>query len=713
LEARGFRAGVSGAVSYATTSVLLLLLLVAAARPIATDDVWWHLALGRVFAREGPWLGSDPLLFTAVRPASNSSWLADVALARLFEQFGFSGLRVAHAVCAAAILVLAAALLRREAASSRIASLAVIGFATLSAYRLFQLRPDLSTLLATLLLYALVLRPRAGPSLRRIALCAVGMALWANLHPGFLLGPILIGVALIGVAAAAQVTGPSAVDRLRIRRLLWCSIAGGLATLANPSGASPHLAYFAAGERSPTLSLVRDEWAPLALFSWPSWAGPPSRAEWLWVWVLLLGTMAASVSLFGELRERAEPAARGPGALDPALVAIAWAALAAMAIAVRFLWLGIFPLLLLAQWAADWRALRAWTWTSWLPGLLGPILLASFLWIGPRPRISGGLGGISNRYDQPYAAAKYPVDSIWLIRDAGLEGRLFTDYLIGGYAGFWLTPKIQTFINGSLNVPPDTMKVFLAIRARRPMPGESFLDLLDRFDVDLFLGTGTPEGPQGPAYTVAHLERVPGWIPIFRNATSALYLRAHSRRAEANLRRLVDYYASEGIPFDPERGFEPARVVRDHASWAIHHRMIPTRFAALERDAIQSHDPPAHRAALIQTACFYAFLGLCDQAIEREAELRALDPLAVGPRRRTVWCLLRAGRYEEARGAAAPLNGSEDRDPLLKATLELARALPTLSIDAAESTIRRLPLVTAAQTRALESLLESPLARVR
>src|SRR5512145_838715 len=82
----------TAAIGWAACAGVVALLLAAVARPIATDDAWWHLALGRVFARDGPWLTGDPLLFTAPRPASNASWLADVLLAQVLALGGFTGL---------------------------------------------------------------------------------------------------------------------------------------------------------------------------------------------------------------------------------------------------------------------------------------------------------------------------------------------------------------------------------------------------------------------------------------------------------------------------------------------------------------------------------------------------------------------------------------------------------------------------------------------
>ena len=682
----------------------MVLLLASVGRPIATDDAWWHLALGRAFAHEGPWLGSDPLLFTALHPPSTSSWLSDLAMAQTLALGGFAALRAVHVACAAALLVLAAALLRREAGAGPAAALGLSAFATLAAYRVFQLRPDLATLLFTLGLYRLVLRPRAGPTRLRIALCAFAMALWANLHAGFVLGLILLAAAIAGLGFAAMVGEASAADRARLRRLLLALVLSGIATLANPSGYEPHLAYLVSGAQSPQLSIVSDEWRPLSLFSWPG-SGVPSRAEWLLTWVLVVGTLASTARAV--VRSRT-------ARIDPVLVASAFAALAAMVFAARFLWLGIFPLLLCAQvWAPDRPVVRASRLAAASCALAGGALLAGFCWIGPWPRISDSLRSSGASYAEPYVTRKYYADAIWLIRDAGLEGHLFTHYELGGFAGFWLAPKIETYVNGSLNIPPPVMSAYFAIRARRGVKdGESFADLLDRSDLDLFLGAGVPDpGPRALQSTTAHLERTPGWIPIFRNAASSAYRRA-SARNDANLRRVSELYAREGVPFDPALGFEPARVIREQPEWAIRHGLIPANFAELERAAAEG-DRRARIPALIRTAALFALLGEYDLALAREAEIASLEPEAIGPERRAVWSLLRAGRLDQAHFAAARLEGREDRDELTRPTVDLALATPSLSPDEAEARIRALPLLTTAQARAITRMLGPPATRER
>src|SRR5262249_837931 len=111
------------------------LVIAAAAQPLQTDDLWWHLALGRAYASHGPWLAEDPLLHTAPGPPAPAAWLADLGLHALGSAGGFPALRLLHATLVAAILALAWSLLRRASGSRAVASLAASAFAALAAYR--------------------------------------------------------------------------------------------------------------------------------------------------------------------------------------------------------------------------------------------------------------------------------------------------------------------------------------------------------------------------------------------------------------------------------------------------------------------------------------------------------------------------------------------------------------------------------------------------
>ena len=329
---------------------------------------------------------------------------------------GFQGLRLLHVSLVGALLWLAGSALRRASGSLLVAGLATSAFAILSAYRVVQIRPHLFTLLAVLLLYRLLFEHRKPPSWLQIAGAAALCGAWANLHAGFVLGPLFMAAGLagtLGLAVLAQ--GPSREQALhRAKALGWALVLGGLATAINPSGFDPHLAYWSAGQESPTLGRVADEWTRVQLFAWPVAGLPPSLLTWGIYWCLWgLTPVALLVTLAAAWRSRKNEAAE-PSSPDPALAAMAAAALLAPLFGVRFLWLGILPLLLLAQ-ASRLLPTRAGPPgtgpLAWIAAAASIGLALAFVRVGPWPMISSIMPRTLAGYAAPYPCLLYASDA--------------------------------------------------------------------------------------------------------------------------------------------------------------------------------------------------------------------------------------------------------------------------------------------------------------
>jgi hypothetical protein len=683
--------------------------LVAAAQPLQTDDAWWHLALGRAYASAGPWLPADPLLHTATAAPEPTAWLFDLGLYAVGRVGGFHALRVAHALAIAGILALVWSLLHRASGSRNVASLGGACFAALAAYRLFQLRPELATIAATLLLYRCLLEEPKPPAWRRVALGALLLALWVNLHSGFLLGPLLLGAALGGLLLAAAIARSDERSRLLARacRLAAALGLGLVASLVNPTGVAPHLAYFRAGLETPDLTRVVDEWASVDLLRFPLANLPPSPLGWALVWTLLVASIGGVILAAIRLRR---DGSRAKPALDPALAGTALASLVAMLLAVRFLWLGIFPLLLLARGAAGVAAERSRRTLRIGAAALCIAIVPGFLRLGDWPMISGSLPHTWTEYRQPFLTAKYNANAVWMLADAGVVGKLFNDYFMGGFLGYWLAPGLQGFANGTLNFPIETLRAQSAIAKGRGLGSEeSMLDLLDRYAVDVFLGVRLPQLPWGNRpriYTSGHLERAPGWLPVYRDLASAVYLRADARN-RANLERVAAYYAREGVPFDPILGFDPAAVVRADPAWAAEHGLVPRNFEAILADA-NGPDPALRRSALDRLASLWLALGAYEEAIALDRRLLRSNPGANAPTRRLVWSLLRVGRADEAKEASQSL--ASVRSPGISAAITRGaqRSAAGLSDDDRRALLARLPVFTATEAGAVLAGVADP-----
>jgi hypothetical protein len=715
------------AVAVASCVILCALILVAAGQPLFTDDLWWHLALGQAHLREGPWLSADPLLFTAPGPPAPAAWLSDLLFAGAEALAGFTGLRVLHVALVGGCLGLSWSILRRASGSALAAWLGTSAFGALAAYRLVQLRPHLFSLLALLLLYKLLFESERPLGWWRIFATGALMALWVNLHSGFVLGLVLpagaLGWLLVRhrVSSESEDSSEADVEGSRMRGLAAAGAAGAIGSLLNPAGIGAYAPYLRAGSSTPSLGRVGDEWTSLGLLTWPA-GSQPSLFVWIGAWLLLLGLLALVAQTL--VRQRRGLPARVDG-MDLVFAAIAFGF---MALAVRFVWLSILPLIAFA------RAGRVGFWSSraasWAAAGVAMAILVGFLVLGDWRGVTRFLPSQARDYARPYPALKYHAHAVWLLQDARLEGRLFNEYHLGGFLGYWLAPGIQTFLNGSLNVSREAIEANWPLRHRRGvLPGETFLEALDRFGIDLFMGIRTPSlapGAQPWVFTSGHLERSEGWTLGFRNLLTSLYVRDVSNvrdggAGESNLDRLDAYYRRTGVPFDPAVGFEPARVIREAPLWARRHGVVPVDFDALER-AVRRTSDRQEALALDRLASIYSILREHAVAVDLDQGLLQFAPGALRVRRRLAWNLLHQGRAADALAVAAAEEMTDFRagraesratDPLLDQIAALARDWDRLEPEERAARLATQPFLTPADaSRALAGFLRPP-ARAR
>jgi hypothetical protein len=635
-------------------------------------------------------------------------WLFGAGVHAVDRVLGLHGLRALHLVAVLALAAGALALLRRTAPSAAWSAAAAAAFLALSWWRLAQLRPDLFSLGAALGLYAWLLAPSGPPPWRRVAAFAALAAVWANVHSLFMVGLALLVAALLGLALEAVLArflaqpAPDPVRGARARRLAAALGLGALAGLANPRGLRQHLTFLHSS-RDTAVWEVRDEWIHFHPLSWRAGGYAENPVAWALTDLLALAfAAAAALALARFARERSAARLR---AFDAEGFGLGLAAFAAILVSLRFRWLAFLPLLYLLRTAARAPAARgaaaAWAAAAAAVGLAIALPLRGDVqrWTGLLPP------GPGEYLARTHVAQKYHAEGARFLAEAGLEGNLFNHYWMGGFLGYWLAPRLRTFVDGRTeHYPPDVLSDAHAIAGRRgAREGEaSHRDVLDRRRVDVFFGVGTAPYGVGPGvgvYTADNLADDPDWVLVFRAVDQAVYLRRAGGRE--NLERAARFYRERGVPFDPERGFEPERVIREAPAFARSWRLLPRDDEALRGEAAQG----AVRGALAAAetlARAYAAAGAWPSALEASRRALALDPGSRTARRCLVYALLREGRSAEAFQEALALRRL---DPLGARTRRVVAAARRADAGGGASVLAslllRYPLLDEGETQAL------------
>jgi hypothetical protein len=158
-------------------------------------DLGWHLAAGDLIRDRGNIPFQDPWSFTlGNKQWYNLSWLWDVIASVLFQYAKFSGLVLFVIACGAVIVGYMTSVCLNSGASAIAVCISVLSACLL--YPSFATAPNIylaaspntSTMLFCVIFYGECLKKTRWFSL------PVMMALWVNLHGGFLLGFLIVGV---------------------------------------------------------------------------------------------------------------------------------------------------------------------------------------------------------------------------------------------------------------------------------------------------------------------------------------------------------------------------------------------------------------------------------------------------------------------------------------------------------------------------------------
>jgi hypothetical protein len=454
--------------------------LVFAGRVIGDPDTYWHIAVGRwiVAHRAVPHEG----IFSATMPHVpwiTQEWLAEIVLAGLFELFGWTGLVVATALCVAMALAMLLRVLLRSLEPVHALIATVLAYALTAPHVLA--RPHIFTLPILVAWVAALVRAR-GEDRAPSPWLALLMALWANLHGGYVAG---VGLAALlgGEAVLLAADWPA-----RLRAARGWAIFGALlviAALVTPYGIEGLLLPFRMIQMNYALAQVTEWQSPnfqslqplelwimlvfLAALSL-GWRLPPTRL----ILLLLLLHMALQHLRFGELL----------GFCAPLLAASALAAQ-----------LSHRSDSLLDRFMASLAK----------PAGVGGVALAGAVLLAISAVLvrSGGVheaGGIT------------PVAALAAVRANHVEGPVLNEYNFGGYLIF---SGVEPFIDGRYLYGDAFIKRYVEAML---LESDQLPRLLEEYGV-----TWTLISPHRPA--VVLLDHLPGWRRLYADDMAVVHVR--------------------------------------------------------------------------------------------------------------------------------------------------------------------------------------------
>lgn len=238
--------------------LLVGLLMGGRTRFLNDPGTFWHVRLGRDIVQTRAVPRADTLTYTRDGAAwVDQSWAFDVGLAAIVDRAGWSGAVAATALILATVYTALVRNLLDDGVSPVIAVVVAVLAVGISSTH-FLARPHLVTLLFVLWTARACQRQHECGGWK-VAVVPILMIPWANIHGGFLAGPIIVATAALGHA----ISGAWDADRKRnVGRFLIALLLACLTPLVNPYGIGlyEHVAHLLV---SSGVTELIDEYQPL------------------------------------------------------------------------------------------------------------------------------------------------------------------------------------------------------------------------------------------------------------------------------------------------------------------------------------------------------------------------------------------------------------------------------------------------------------------
>jgi hypothetical protein len=501
--------------------VVLLAIVLADAMRGADTDLWGHIHFGSIVLFKHQLFFHAPSSY-ACPPGPKDwimvDWLGEALMALVYHLAGVVGLKLAKFASVAAVIVLLS-LSEAETGASLEIQAAVLLASSIALITHMQFRTFLAddVLLAALLW--LLSRESYGRG-ARLWLIVPMLALWANLHGGFFVGLVVMGLytTVRGVQDLAEGKGTRTAVRLAA-----LTSAATLTTLANPYGLRDWIVIAGVLRNPFTLKHISEFRSLLTVIADFYREGRP-----LFTFAFAIAIMMGLLVTF-VLTPRSD---------DFALFAIAALMTVASLYAVRNTSLAVIaacvPLCRHVALLTDRRASRPEA-TVPQPAMSWPAFQALVAAAAIAIAIRTGL--LSSRM---VAAETKPVGALAFMREHDLHGNVLCEFGWADYMLFHDARAVRIFIESIFEAyyPPTVQSDFAAVTYGEPGAAR----VLDTYSNDLVL---MPTG--SPAYQLLMAQT--GWQLIFRDPVASLFARAGSR--PASLAGVPELHANAPPSFFP------------------------------------------------------------------------------------------------------------------------------------------------------------------
>lgn len=481
-------------------ALVFIAIAIADSQRWADPDLWGHVRFGQAVLAQGHLILRDPYSYSA--PGHlwlNHEWLSEVLMAAAYNGFGIIGLKLWKFACSTAIVSFLALGLGETKASTFV-QFCILMLAGLALALQLQFRPQLFTYALLSGLLALLARYNyRGHAPLWIAIPM--LALWANLHGGFIMGLAALGIFSTVVFAQDLYQGRGIRRALTLFAITGASA---LATVATPYGIGTWEAVWHALRNPYTRQVVKD-WQPMHRTFLAMWHEVPGGTYYIVITIAMFAALAIS---FVQTPHE-----------DLPMVAIAAVMFAAAVIAIRNLSVSVIATTIPAAHHIE-LALRA---RRARLGLRQPI--APKAWPGANQyvvvaaaiAVLGGSGLFSRKLktDHPY-----PIGAISFMKEHHLSGNIVPEFGWGEYVIWHLWPQSRVFIDGRYDTvyPREVIKDFLNFQYDQGNARE----FLHKYPHDLVLVDPAVE------FEFKLMNQQKDWRVIYRDKTCLLYARTNS-----------------------------------------------------------------------------------------------------------------------------------------------------------------------------------------